>query len=130
MNLASYILIVDDETAVRDLLKMALRPMNLAVREAADGVEALDEIASRRPQLIILDLMMPRMGGVDVLRTLRDNPETANLPVLVFSAFKFSADQSQDLKVPPAMVMNKGSLSIRALRTAVLQALYSESLPC
>jgi putative two-component system response regulator len=80
------ILVVDDDPAERSLLRRALELDGHRVLEAADGQEALDAAACRRPDLVLLDLEMPRLDGYAVCRRLRDDPETRLLPILVVTA--------------------------------------------
>jgi len=75
-------LIVDDEVQIRRLLRVALESEDYDVREAQTGQEGLQEIAARRPDVILLDLGLPGMDGLDVLKRLREWSET---PVLVLS---------------------------------------------
>jgi len=82
---AKKILVVDDEPGVRDILRINLECEGFAVCEAGDGVEALEEIARWNPDLIILDLMMPRLSGLEVLGRLEANPDTAGVPVIILS---------------------------------------------
>lgn len=117
------ILIVDDEDSVRQLLRLMLRTIEVGVREAADGVEALSAIEKTKPSLVILDVMMPNMDGLTLLRQLRANPETASLPVLLFTAFRMSSEQAEELKLPPSMIMSKGNMSVKDIRASVTQAL-------
>lgn len=81
-----YVLVVDDEPATHALLGIMLKPLSLKVKYAFNGKEALDIITDERPSLIFLDLQMSEMSGFDVLTFLDDNPETADIPVIVFSA--------------------------------------------
>mgnify|MGYP003667504702 CR=1 FL=1 len=90
---ASKILIVDDQKPIRELLKLFLAAgsyTNLVFAE--DGDEALEAIAAERPDLVILDLQMPRVGGLDVCAAVRADPAQAGLPVLVQTA----ADSPED----------------------------------
>ena len=79
------ILVVDDEKAIRDLLCRVLTISGFEVDAAADGYEALDRVAARRPDLILLDLMMPVLDGWSVLDRLREHPQPP--PVIVVSAY-------------------------------------------
>jgi DNA-binding response OmpR family regulator len=76
----TYILIVDDEPAVTDLLTYNLRKASYEVRVAADGREALRLARETRPDLILLDVMIPEMDGLDVCRELR---KTSTTPVIM-----------------------------------------------
>jgi DNA-binding response OmpR family regulator len=80
------ILIVDDEPDILGFLTAVLADESFAVRTAKNGREALDEIAAGRPALMILDLMMPQVNGMEVLEALRAHPEYKDLPVIVLSA--------------------------------------------
>ncbi|CAN0428999.1 unnamed protein product, partial [Discosporangium mesarthrocarpum] len=93
---ASRILIVDDQKMIRELLKVYLTAGGYQdLLFAADGDEALDMIASEDPDLVILDLQMPRMNGLDVCKTLRADPQYAMLPVLVQTAADSAEDRAE-----------------------------------
>lgn len=77
------ILIVDDEAPIRMALKAAFRKEGIVIAEAADGVQALEMLKREKYQLIILDVMMPRKGGYEVLQELRASGN--NTPVLMLS---------------------------------------------
>jgi putative two-component system response regulator len=79
------ILVVDDEPAIAGLLRLMLEAEGHEVVAAADGRGALDRAAERRPDLVILDLDMPRLGGFEVCRRLKTAPDTRLLPVLVLT---------------------------------------------
>ena len=83
---ASCILVVDDDPDVRTLAHQALRQDGYVVIEAASGAEALELIEAEAPDLILLDLLMPVQGGLEVLKILRARPDTATLPVVVLTA--------------------------------------------
>jgi two-component system response regulator MprA len=78
------VLVVDDEPAVRESLGRTLRFEGYEVAEAADGVDALAAVQSRGPDLVILDVMMPRMDGLEACRRLRSAQQ--HLPVLMLTA--------------------------------------------
>ena len=65
------VLVVDDDRGVREALRRGLALENFTVREAADGVAACAEIASRPPAVVVLDVAMPGLSGIDVMRRLR-----------------------------------------------------------
>jgi two-component system response regulator MprA len=89
------ILVVDDEPAVRDSLERALRLEGYEVQLAADGVEALDEVARAAPDAILLDLMMPRLDGLEVCRVLRSRGDRT--PILVLTARDAVSDRVSGL---------------------------------
>lgn len=79
------ILIVDDQAVVRSLYSNKLGMDGYRVEVASDGEEGLEKIFNVRPDLVLLDLMLPRLGGAEVLRKVRARPEFQNLPVIIFS---------------------------------------------
>jgi len=102
------VLVVDDEPHVRELTRRTLEAEGLSVREAADGQEALDQVAHQRPGMIILDLMMPVMDGFEFLLRLRRDPDTADLPVVVVTAKDLTEQDRARLKGQVHQVMQKG----------------------
>jgi CheY-like chemotaxis protein len=80
------ILVVDDEPMARDLLRLMLERAGFKISEASDGLDALEKVSHLRPDLIILDVMMPEMDGFEVCRALRSDAATASLPVIMLSA--------------------------------------------
>jgi CheY-like chemotaxis protein len=80
------VLVVDDEEGIRVLCKVNLELGGHQVIEAADGLEALEKARSQRPDLIFLDIMMPRMDGWEVLEKLKQDPATASIPVVLLTA--------------------------------------------
>jgi len=86
------ILIVDDTAFMRRLLQQILQAAGYEVVCAVDGQECLDVVGAEKPDLVIMDLNMPRMNGLEALRALRADPTTCSLPVLVASASLQDAD--------------------------------------
>ncbi len=87
------ILIVDDEMDTISYLRLALAPLNFQVIPAINGTEALQLAQSQKPDLIILDVMMPDLDGFEVTRRLRASSETSNIPILMFTAKTQITDQ-------------------------------------
>jgi CheY-like chemotaxis protein len=79
------VLVVDDDPDIRAFVELALEDEGYEVASAVDG-EALVQAREQHPDVILLDLMMPGMDGVEVSRRLRDDPATAAIPVIVMSA--------------------------------------------
>ena len=80
------ILIVDDERQNRQLLEFMLAPEGFRLLTAASGEEALAIVAQQPPDLILLDIMMPRMNGYQVTGKIKDNLATKNIPVMMITA--------------------------------------------
>ena len=87
------VLVVDDDEAVRTLASWQLESDGFSVAQAGDGDEALAAIDSERPDLVVLDLSMPGLGGLDVLRRVRGAPVTEALPVIVLSGRSGETDR-------------------------------------
>ena len=80
------ILVVEDNEAVRDLLALILERLGYVPVLASHGKEGLEKAIAEKPNLIIMDMMMPVMNGWEVARTLRANPDTKNIPILAITA--------------------------------------------
>ena len=86
------ILVVDDEPHIVRLVEINLMRVGYEVVCAYDGVEALEKVASERPDLITLNVMMPRMDGWEVMEHLQANPETKDIPVIFLTGQTTDAD--------------------------------------
>jgi CheY-like chemotaxis protein len=84
--MAKTILVADDERTITDLVAFALEMEGYKVIQAFDGPEALRLTKEERPDLVMLDIMMPGIDGREVSRRIKENPATAKIPVLLFSA--------------------------------------------
>jgi two-component system alkaline phosphatase synthesis response regulator PhoP len=82
----SKILIVDDEQDIVELLSYNLGKEGFSTIKAYDGEAAIGLVRSGKPDLMLLDLMLPKMNGLDVCKAIRRNPETANLPIIMLTA--------------------------------------------
>lgn len=90
--MARKILACDDEPGVLRLVRANLERAGYEVALATDGREALDKVQSERPDLVILDVMMPYRDGFGVLQEIRRNPSTRDLPVILLTAKSTDAD--------------------------------------
>ena len=79
------VLVVDDEIEIRELLSTMLTMMGYQSFVAEDGLDALNKIPKYQPDILILDVMMPRMDGLTLCRQLRDAENTAELPIIMLS---------------------------------------------
>ena len=86
------ILAVDDEKHIVRLVQINLVKEGYEVTTATNGREALESVAASRPDLIVMDVMMPEMDGFEALQKLKDNSETANIPVIMLTAKAQDAD--------------------------------------
>ena len=130
------ILITEDEAALVAMLRYNLEKEGYAVDEAADGQEALIKVAESKPDLILLDWMLPQLSGLEVCRQIRRNPETRNIPIIMVTARGEEADRVRGLDVgaddyiakpfSPSELMAR----IRAVLRRVRPALAEEVLTC
>ena len=97
--MASRVLIVEDEPDIRDLVVLHLRRDGYEVSAAASGEDALAQIRQAPPDLIVLDLMLPGMGGLEVCRRLREDRLTASLPVVMLTARADEVDRVVGLEL-------------------------------
>ncbi len=82
----STVLVVEDSPAQREMITDLLRGSGLDVSVATDGVEALERIESQQPDIVILDIVMPRMNGYELCRRLKTDPKTQTVPVVMCSS--------------------------------------------
>ncbi|MDO9485292.1 MAG: response regulator [Actinomycetota bacterium] len=89
------VLVVDDDEDIRDIVALRLGVVGHTVRQASNGDECLEAIESERPDIILLDIQMPRMNGIDVCRNIKANPEFSLIPVLLLTARGQESDVSK-----------------------------------
>ena len=93
------ILVVDDEAHIVMILKDSLEFSGFQVMTACDGVEALERVAQEIPDLIILDIGMPRLDGWEVCRRIKSDPKTKDLPIIILTAYAQTADQRKGMQL-------------------------------
>ena len=86
------VLAVDDIPLNLLLVQKMLSRFNFTLRTASNGQQALDAVAAQKPDLILLDLMMPGIDGFEVIRRLRENPDTADIQIIILSALNSNED--------------------------------------
>jgi DNA-binding response OmpR family regulator len=123
------VLVVEDEQDVVDLLRYNLNRAGFTVLIAGDGVKGLEVARRERPDIIILDLMMPEMSGEKVCKALKNDPETVNIPIIMLTAKGETNDRVAGLELgaddyvtkpfsPRELVLRVQAL-LRRLRTAI-----------
>jgi two-component system chemotaxis response regulator CheY len=80
------ILVVDDSPTVRKFVSVSLEMQGFSVATASDGMDALEQLPRNRFDLVITDLNMPNMDGLELIRSLRENPEYKDLPVIILTS--------------------------------------------
>jgi twitching motility two-component system response regulator PilH len=92
------VLVVEDSRTQREMISGFLKQKGLQVSVASDGVEALEKIETIRPDLVLLDVVMPRMNGYECCRRLKSNPKTQNVPIILCTSKQEELDRYWGLK--------------------------------
>jgi DNA-binding response OmpR family regulator/anti-sigma regulatory factor (Ser/Thr protein kinase) len=106
-HLHKHVLVVDDDPHIADMLHQILPASEFDLNSAADVIAGLEAIALQRPDVLLLDIMMPRLDGFGVIEQLRANPATQDLPIIVISAKELTDEEAARLKEGVAFVMRK-----------------------
>ncbi|MDD2759701.1 MAG: response regulator [Methylomonas sp.] len=101
------ILITDDDPINRKLIEAILEDRNYFIRSVASGQATLDEVSTDPPDLILLDLMMPKMDGFEVTRRLKANPTTRAIPIIMVTAIDDSGSRNRLSAVGVSEVVTK-----------------------
>jgi CheY-like chemotaxis protein len=110
-EVAPDVLVVDDDQSTRDMLSRMLVREGWRVREAANGAECLELLATAVPAVMLLDLMMPEVDGFEVLRTIRQTPAWRDIPVVIVTSKDLSRDELEWLRGHALDVFQKGAYS-------------------
>jgi CheY-like chemotaxis protein len=116
---AVKILVVEDDRFLRNACEASLTQRGFSVVTATDGVQGLELARSAAPTVILLDLLMPRMPGIEVLRALKADPSTAAIPVLILSNSSREDDKAVAARLGASGYYVKANLSLRDLASAV-----------
>jgi CheY-like chemotaxis protein/anti-sigma regulatory factor (Ser/Thr protein kinase) len=123
----SAVLVVDDDPRARELVRRALESEHCAVSEAENGRAALERVAESRPDLIVLDLMMPVMGGIEFLRELRIDDSGHDVPVIVLTAKLITPEEKRFLDEQVELVLDKEDAGIETMLEQIHAALPPRS---
>jgi CheY-like chemotaxis protein len=117
------ILVVDDDEFVRDSTRLILEDAGARVLTARDGANAVDQLATHTPDLILSDLVMPRMDGYQLVERVRSDPTRPSLPVIAVSALASPADRERILRAGFDAHLGKpfGYAGLRVVLTAVMR---------
>lgn len=115
------ILVVDDIPLNVLLVKKMLQPLGFDTSEAEDGVVAMEKIGAEKPDLILLDLMMPRMDGFEVLKRLRAKDDTKSIPVIILSALNSNDDVARGIAMGAEDYITKPIIMDRLQSSVVKQ---------
>jgi len=101
------VLVVDDEVAIRTMLRLTLVRAGYEVTEAENGEDALSKVREEMPALVLLDVMMPGMDGFAVCEQLRSDPQTADIPIIIFSARTDTRSKNESKRVGATKYLTK-----------------------
>ncbi|HEX9791610.1 MAG TPA: response regulator [Kiloniellales bacterium] len=104
----AQVLIVEDDANMRGLLRRLLQRQGWTVAEAVNGQEALEKLRALRPQLVLLDLVMPQINGFEVMEAMRRDKELKDIPIIVVTAMDITAKEADRLKGCVQEIFNKG----------------------
>ncbi len=97
---SKLVLIVDDDEAMRDLIEFVVKKEGFRIEKAGDGEDALQKARTLSPDLILLDLMLPKLGGFEILRELQSD-ETVNIPIVIVTGRYTERSTSEMIKQEP-----------------------------
>jgi CheY-like chemotaxis protein len=109
------VLVVDDNRAARELIRAILKRVRCDIIEASHGQQALDLIQQQRPDLVLLDIDMPGLDGLMVVKRIRENASLAGLPVVAVTAFAMEGDREK------AMAAGFTTYLTKPVRAAILR---------
>lgn len=101
------VLIVDDSPTIVNMLQFGLMQQGFRVIACTDGEQAYEQAIAQRPDIIVADLDMPRLDGYQLIRYLREKPETANIPVLIISSRESRAEAARGLRISASAFVSK-----------------------
>ena len=124
METKKTIMVVDDNPDIITIVKTILEGRGYTVFSASSGPELLNMLPNQKPDLIILDIMMPEMDGLEVLTRLKGKSETATIPVICVLACVLAAEsmmpliagKSSAIRIPMIAMTTSSSMSVKALR--------------
>jgi CheY-like chemotaxis protein len=107
----STVLLIDDSKFLRRANELSLRKAGHQIITASDGEEGLRHARERKPDIIVLDMMLPKLAGADLLQVLKGDPATANIPVIVLSSLPQKNEQKL-MAAGAAAYLEKSSLAL------------------
>lgn len=129
VNLPPTVLVVEDDPTTRDLLRSSLEREDFSVIEACDGVAGLEILASIRPAMILLDLMMPKLDGFEFARHVRNHPEWRDIPIVVMTAKNITTEDRHRLDGLVSRILQKGAYGREELLAEVSSRILRATKP-
>ena len=120
------VLIIEDEEDAAELFAEMMRVSGFRVLKTSTSTPALSMMTAEKPDVVILDIMMPEISGLDILRQMRQDPALANIPVVVVSATSMPADIKNGMEAGASIYLTK-PVGFHELKEAVVRALGGQS---
>jgi len=120
------VLIIEDEPDAAELFAEMMRVSGFRVQKTLSSAPALRMMTAEKPDIVLLDIMMPDISGLDILRRMREDPALANIPVIVVSAKSLPADIKHGMEAGASTYLTK-PVGFLELKEAVERALGSQS---
>jgi len=117
------ILFIEDESALQKTFKDILEKEGYEVIKALDGEVGLKLAEEKKPDLILLDLILPKIDGFEVLKGLKENEETKDIPVIIFTNLEGAGDIQKALELGATTYLVKANYSLEEIVTKIKQAL-------
>ncbi len=119
------ILIVEDNPDLRDLLTIVIRRLGHEVAIAITGEEAVEHAAAIKPDLILMDIVLPKLNGVEAIKRIKAHPATKNVPVVILSALSISSHGGNAIEAGAVEILQK-PIRVTDLEQVVTKYLYTE----
>lgn len=123
MNARKKVLLIEDEKSLSVALKDYLDAIGYEVDVAYDGQEALDKIGKWFPDIILLDILMPKLGGLETLKILKSLPETSNIPVIILTNVEDEKSEEEAKKSGVEYYFIKGKSPLSLISTCIHELL-------
>jgi len=117
------ILLVDDDMTLHGMYAERLKAEGYNIISAYDGEEAIEKVYKDMPDVILLDIMMPKINGIDVLKKIREDEKTANIPVILLTALVQEINKIKDMMKPYDQYLIKSEIMPAQVITAIEKSL-------
>lgn len=113
--MSSKILVVDDEASIISMMKTSIELAGYEVVTASNGREALESVATERPDVVVMDVMMPEMDGFQALEKLKANPDTSHIPVVMLTGLNDDYDIAKGWKKGNSLYLQKPFIPVQLI---------------
>lgn len=123
MSDGKKILIVDDDMTLRELYEERIKAEGYTILSASDGEEAIEKATKEKPDLLLLDIMMPKINGIDVMKMLREKEETKHIPIIILTALIQEIDKIKGMMKPYDSYLIKSEIMPKEVVDAIQKSL-------